>query len=240
MPVRFVSVCVDAADPDRLARFWAVALHGTIERTDDVVAVTSDGGSGVRVEFVEGPARTAERNRIHFDLTTTSLTDQNETVTRLLALGAHHLDVGQSDDETHVVLADPEGNELCVIEPGNRFLAGCGRLGAINCDGLRRTGVFWSEALGWPLIWDQDDETAVRSPWQPGVIISWSGPPLLPKPGKNHLHLHVAAPTRDTMTAAVERLVALGATPVDIGQRAADRVVLADPDGNELCLVPPS
>ena len=62
------------------------------------------------------------------------------------------------------MLADPEGNEFCVIEPGNEFLADCGFFGALACDGSQEVGYFWSQALGWPLVWDQDQETAIRSP----------------------------------------------------------------------------
>ena len=62
------------------------------------------------------------------------------------------------------MLADPEGNEFCIIEPENNFLAGCGRLGSITCDGTQEVGYFWSAALGWPLVWDQDEETAIRAP----------------------------------------------------------------------------
>ncbi len=68
------------------------------------------------------------------DLTTTSINDQERTESRLVELGAHHIDNGQSAEEDHVVLADPEGNEFCVIGPDNKFLAGCGRLGAIGFD----------------------------------------------------------------------------------------------------------
>jgi len=70
---------------------------------------------------------------------------------------------------------DPEGNEFCVIEPGNSFLADCGYLGAAGCDGSREVGYFWSEALGGPLVWDQDQETAIRSPLG-GPKITWGGP----------------------------------------------------------------
>ena len=107
---------------------------------------------------------------------------------RALALGGRHLDVGQLPEEEHVVLADPEGNEFCVIEPGNSFLADCGFIGALSCDGSQATGYFWSEALGWPLVWDQDEETAIRSP-HGGPKITWGGPPLNPKTGKDRLHL---------------------------------------------------
>ena len=112
----------------------------------------------------------------------------------MVELGARHIDIGQGPDDEHVVLADPEGNEFCIIEPDNTFLAGCGRLGSITCDGTREVGYFWSEALGWPLVWDQDEETAIRAPDGTGPFITW-GPPLAPKIGKNRLHLDIAPPT---------------------------------------------
>ena len=83
---------------------------------------------------------------------------------RALDLGGAHVDVGQSPDEDHVVLADPDGNELCVIPPDNQFLAGTGVVGAVNCDGTATLGRFWSAVLDWPLVWDQDEETAIQSP----------------------------------------------------------------------------
>lgn len=172
-------------------------------------------------------------NRMHFDLTSSSLEDQARTVGRALQLGATHLDIGQGPDVEHVVLADPEGNELCVIEPGNRFLAGCGFLGALSCDGSREVGYFWSQALGWPLVWDQDEETAIQSP-RGGTKISWGGPPLNEKAGKNRWHLDLVAADQG---AEVARLEALGATRIDIGQGDVSWVVMADPDGNELCVL---
>jgi len=168
-------------------------------------------------------------------LTSTSLHNQQETVARALELGARHLDVGQGPDALHVVLADPEGNEFCVIEPGNNFLAGCGFIGAVASDGSQQVGYFWSEALGWPLVWDQDEETAIRSP-DGGPKITWGGPPLAPKTGKYRLHFDLA-PDGD-QRAEADRLIALGATTVDIGQADADWIVMADPDGHEFCLLP--
>ena len=93
------------------------------------------------------------------------------------------------------MLADPEGNELCIIEPGNSFLAGCGRLGSITCDGSREVGSFWSAALGWPLVWDQDGETAVRAPDGTGPFITWGSArptdadeePPAPRGGAGHV-----------------------------------------------------
>ena len=155
---------------------------------------------------------------------------------RALGLGARHIDVGQLPEEGHVVLADPEGNEFCVIEPGNNFLADCGFLGALSSDGLQDVGYFWSEALGWPLVWDQDEETAIRSP-HGGPKITWGGPPVAPKTGKNRLHFDLA-PVDGDQRAEVDRLMSLGATRMEIDVHDAGAVAMADPDGNEFCVLP--
>ena len=134
--------------------------------------------------------------------------------------------MGQRPDEGHIVLADPGGNELCVIEPGNNFLAGSGRLGELACDGTHEVGVFWSQALGWPLVWDQDGETAIQSP-AGGTKVAWGGPPREPLYGsRDRLRLEIAADD-----AEVERLVSLGATRV-----SAD--LMRDPDGNDFGVRP--
>lgn len=150
---------------------------------------------------------------------------------RALGLGARHLDVGQRPDEGHVVLADPEGNEFCVIEPGNGFLAGCGFLGELACDGTAEVGRLWSAALRWPLVWDEDGETAVQAP-AGGTKIAWGGPPLTSLTRRMRFEL-AAGGTRDD---EVDRLVSLGATVLDAGT-AAPSTVLADPDGVEFCVL---
>lgn len=238
MAAHLVALCFDATDPLRLARFWATALHWDIDdgSADEIALVPTD-GTAMRVVFRPGAGAKSGQNRIHLDLTTSSIDDQNETVARLLELGGRHADVGQGPEDTHVVLADPEGNELCVLEPDNNFLAGCGRLGAINCDGTRATGCFWSDVLGLPLVWDQDEETAIRVPSPTGPMITWSGPPLIPKLAKNRLQLHIAPPVDAGLGEEIDRLLALGATRVDAVARDRDRVVMADPDGNEFCVV---
>jgi catechol 2,3-dioxygenase-like lactoylglutathione lyase family enzyme len=128
------------------------------------------------------------------------------------------------------VLADPEGNEFCVIEPGNNFLAGTARIGALSSDGSQQVGHFWSEALGWPLVWDQDEETAIQSA-SGGSKISWGGPPWRAKTGKNRLHFDLA-PDGD-------QAAEVGAQHIDLGQGDVSWVVLADPDGNEFCVLAP-
>jgi predicted enzyme related to lactoylglutathione lyase len=135
-----------------------------------------------------------------------------------------------------VVLADPEGNEFCVIEPGNNFLADCGFIGALSGDGSQACGYFWAEALDWPLVWDQDEETAIRSPLG-GPKLTWGGPPPEPKHGSTYRpHLDLA-PVDGDLTSEVARLEALGASRVGRGgPGGVGRVVMADPDGHEFCL----
>ena len=241
MSLQLVALCVDANDPLGLALFWAEALHWKVADEDaDEVRLEPTDGTRFRLDFMPVADRKTGPNRLHLDLTSTSLDDQRDSVARLVELGASHIDIGQRPEEGHVVLADPEGNEFCVVGPGNSFLAGCGRFGSITCDGTKEVGYFWSAALGWPLVWDQDEETAIRAPDRTGPLITWGGPPLPPKPGKNRLHLEVAPLDQVGQQSEVDRLVTLGATRVDIGQGDVDWVVMADPDGNEFCVLRPA
>jgi hypothetical protein len=238
MTARLVALCFDANDPLRLARFWAEALRWDMDdETADEVGLVPNDATTFGIRFRPGARPKVEKNRFHLDLTTTSLDDQQESVERLVALGARHIDVGQAPDDTHVVLADPEGNELCIIEPGNNFLATCERLGSITCDGTPQVGYFWSAALAWPLVWDQDEETAIRAPDGTGPMITW-GPPLAPKIGRNRLYLDVVADHVDRQE-EVDRLVALGATRIDAVDGEGDWVEMADPDDNEFRVLSP-
>ncbi len=239
MTCQLFAVCFDASQPPRLARFWSGVLGW--EMVDDPqggAALLPSDDTGFRIRFLPTREQKVGQNRMHFDLTSTSLEDQQQTVARALGLGARHIDVGQRPEEGHVVLADPEGNEFCVIEPGNKFLADCGFIGALACDGSQEVGYFWSDALGWPLVWDQDQETAIRSP-HGGPKITWGGPPLMPKAGKDRLHFDLVPPARDDQRAEVERLLSLGAARIDTGQGEDSRVAMADPDGNEFSVSTP-
>ena len=231
---RLVALCIDAVDPPRLARFWAEVLGWDLDETAATIrlAPTDDTSFEIVLRPVPGPK--VGRNRIHLDLMTTSVEDRDDVIRRARAGGAQPCDIGQTGDEGHVVLADPEGNELCVIDPDNGFLAGCPRLGALSCDGSRALGIFWSRALGWPLVWDEGEETAIRD--GAGSFITWGGGPELPKLGPARLHLDVAPSEGRDVDAEVERLVALGATRLDLDAGPDGGVALADPDGNELCV----
>jgi predicted enzyme related to lactoylglutathione lyase len=239
MTCQLFALCFDASDPRRLARFWAGVLGWEMtDVPDDGVALLPSDDTGFRFDFFPTQEKKAGPNLMHVHLTSTSLADQQQTVARSVGLGARHIDVGQRPEEGHVVLADPEGNEFCVIEPGNNFLADCGFFGELACEGSQEVGYFWSQALGWPLVWDQDQETAIRSPLG-GPKISWGGPPLTPKTAKLPLHFDLAPPADGDQQAEVERLVSLGATGIDIGQGEVSWVVMADPDGHEFCVLTP-
>ncbi len=230
MSLRLVAVSFDAHDPGGLAVFWAGVLGREIVGEAGGVLLPGD-DTQVGLRFVAATTQKAGQSRLHLHLTSSTLEDQRHTVATALGPGGRHVDVGQLPEEDHIVLADPGGNEFCVIGPGNKFLAGCGFLGEVACDGTREVGLFWRDALGWPLVWDQDEETAVQLPGG-GTKVSWGGPPVAPKNGRNRQRFDLAAPD---LAAEVERLVALGAT--QLGDRDGG-VELADPDGNEFTVSP--
>src|SRR6266567_7976314 len=149
MASHLLALCFDANDPPRLARFWAGVLGWEIadDDTQHGIALLPSDDTGFRIRFLPTQEQKAGQNQMHFDLTSTSPEDQQQTVATSLGLGARHIDIGQRPEEGHVVLADPEGNEFCVIEPDNNFLADCGFIGALACDGSQDVGYFWSEAL---------------------------------------------------------------------------------------------
>jgi len=233
MTSQLFAICFNTSVPSDLARFWSGVLGWELSAgADDDLAVVPPDGAGYRLRFLPGPAPKTGQNRAHFDLTSASPEDQRATVARALRLGGKHIDVGQLPEEGHVVLADPDGNEFCVIEAGNDFLAGTGAVGALACDGTQEVGYFWSAALRWPLVWDQDQETAIQSP-AGGTKITWGGPPVAPKSGANRLHLELALAADADFEAETARLLSLGATRSAAGEGARGRAFLLDPDGNE-------
>jgi len=235
MTCQLFAVCFDARQPLRLAQFWAGVLGREVAE-ESGGALVRGVGTQISLRFVASQAEKLQPDYLHLHLTSTSLADQQFTVMKALELGASHLDVGQRPEEGHVVLADVEGYAFDVIEPGNNFLAGCGFLGELACDGTREVGLFWSKALDWPLVWDQNQETAIQSR-HGGTKVSWGGPPLHPKETRNRQRLDLAPPIHGDQQAEVDRLVALGATQLQMGKDGA--VVLADPDGNEFRILAP-
>lgn len=237
MACRLDALCFDALEPLRLARFWSELLGWTL--SDDPgngVALLPRDDTGFQLRFRPSENGKTCQNPRHIDLTSRSLQDQQETVRRSLELGARHVDVGQRPEEGHVVLCDLEGNEFCVVEPGNRFLADCGFIGAISCEGSRQVGYFWSDALDWPLVWDQDEETAIRSP-HGGPKVSWSGRQPTPEGGKCRVRFELRMPlSDDDLRAEADRLISLGARSRE-NSREPDSLALIDPDGEQFWLL---
>jgi hypothetical protein len=232
--LRLEAVSFDVADAPAVAAFWAQLLERDV-RIESGGAVVAGDDTQVGLRFVTRDTEHVGRPRLHLHLTSRSLEDQQRTVELALRLGGRHLDVGQGPDDTFVVLADPGGNELCVIEPDNNFLAGTGYLGEVTCDGTRDVGLFWRDALGWPLVWDKDQQTAVQSPLG-GTKISWDpwdGPKVRRANGRTRQRFDLVI---EDPGGEVARLVSLGATRLS---DSADGVELADPDGNEFRLHAP-
>lgn len=227
MSSRLLGLTIGTPDPTTVARFWS----GLLGREADATTL-SGSATQVGLRFVED-ARPVTSTRVHLHVTSDHAESQDAVVAHALALGATHIDVGQLPDGGHVVLADPDGTAFCVIEQGNSYLAGTGVLGELACDGTRDVGLFWSEALGWPLVWDQDEETAIQSP-DGGTKIAWGGPPVEPHHGRDRERLELATPP-DRLEVEVERLVGLGATA---GGRTSSGIAMFDPDGNEFSLGP--
>jgi predicted enzyme related to lactoylglutathione lyase len=117
MTLEIQCVTVDATDPATLAAWWAEALGFRVKELEDegeVAIIPEDRGKDPAILFIHVPDRKAVKNRLHLDLTPD---DRDAEVDRLLRMGASRVDIGQSGDESWVVLADPEGNEFCVLAP---------------------------------------------------------------------------------------------------------------------------
>ncbi|MFI6090908.1 VOC family protein [Streptomyces sp. NPDC051218] len=124
MASKFTELAIDCVDPDALARFWCAVLGYEVQEAEDgFISIGSpleaDGAQRVgsvppTLGFARVPEGKAIKNRLHIDVNPTDR-EQDEEVRRLLGLGARHADVGQTGDESWVILADPEGNEFCVL-----------------------------------------------------------------------------------------------------------------------------
>ena len=235
---------IDAADPGRLARFWAAALGWEVAADKDGVANVWPHGfrypdpAALPLVFLSVPEAKTGKNRIHLDLATESVAHQAAEVERLLGLGAVRADIGQGDVPWQV-LADPEGNEFCVLDPRPVYL-GIGPVAAVvaGCRDPAAVAGFWRLASGWVPGNSLDSGVSLRSPAGVGPFLE-----LLPsadaKTAKNRVHLDVAPEPGENQAAAVAALLAAGAQPADVGQGSVSWTVLADPEGGEFCVLSP-
>ena len=124
MASKFTELAIDCADPGGLARFWCSVLdYEVVDEEDGLVTIGSPlapegrnrrGPVPPALTFARVPEGKTIKNRVHLDVSPTDR-EQDEEVRRLLGLGARHADVGQTGDESWVTLADPGGNEFCVL-----------------------------------------------------------------------------------------------------------------------------
>ena len=250
--LRLENIIIDARDLRGLADFWRQAL-GWVTTFDDGDEICINPGDGdvddpatwpfpdIAFEPVDDPG--ANRQRVHLDLASASVEEQRATVARLLALGATLADVGQPADAPFTVMADPEGNAFCVLDPRDEY-QGTGSLAAIvvaaqDAGALRD---FYVAATGWDLVRDEPGYVSFRDPRGTGPFLE-----LITREGldraddrKNRTHLDVSPRQDEDQAASVDELLALGARRVDVGQGPdVTWVVLADPEGNELCVLSP-
>ncbi|MEU8948247.1 VOC family protein [Streptomyces sp. NPDC048489] len=120
MACRISELVIDVADPERLAAFWSEVL-GYVELAREAdgsieIGPPDAGFGGPQPTLVLSPGNEPRNGklRLHIDVNATDR-DQDAELERLLALGATPVDIGQSGDESWHVLADPEGNEFCLL-----------------------------------------------------------------------------------------------------------------------------
>jgi len=121
MATRLVQIRMKARDDSALGRFWAQALNwGVSSEAPGVTNLEPEGfvypDPAACIDIVTDPQPKTVKNRVHIDLATTSAAHHADLVARLQGLGATPTDVGQSD-VAWTVLADPEGNEFCILTP---------------------------------------------------------------------------------------------------------------------------
>ncbi|CAA9409755.1 MAG: hypothetical protein AVDCRST_MAG66-1968 [uncultured Pseudonocardia sp.] len=113
MTSRLAALTVDCADPQLLADFWCAVL-GWREIDRDVEGISIGGDGPFTLDLMAVPEAKTVKNRLHLDLRADGSSTEAE-LERLLALGARRADAGQGPDVSWTVLADPEGNEFCLL-----------------------------------------------------------------------------------------------------------------------------
>ena len=217
----FKDLCLDAADPRRVAPFWAPALGLALEYQDngDAVLRGSEAGQTLWVNTVPEPKTV--KNRVHLDLHTPS-------IEALEALGAT-VRPEQDDADRWTVLLDPEGNELCgfVCVPEKVPSYKLYELAVDAVDAVA-IGHWWADVFGVELHRHEEQPWC----WLEGVpgmpFEAWVFSPVPePKTVKNRLHWDVGGDVAD--------FESRGATVLDEQPRWT---VMADPEGNEFCVFP--
>ncbi|MFB6894097.1 VOC family protein [Kitasatospora sp. NPDC056327] len=244
MATRLVQINMKAQDDSALGRFWAEALGWGIDSEAPGVTNLEPLGFAypdpvaVCIDIIRDPAPKTVKNRVHLDLATTSAAHQAELVARLRDLGATPADVGQGD-VPWTVMADPEGNEFCVLDP-RAVYQGLGPVAAVvvDCANPREMARFWGGATDWTVHEVTDGQATMRSAEGVGPYLEFLRTPDA-KTVWNRVHLDVAPYRGDDPAVEEARLRTLGATDPGIDQSAISWRILSDPEGNEFCLLSP-
>ncbi|MER5325898.1 VOC family protein [Streptosporangium roseum] len=239
-----------AQDDSALGRFWAEVLDWGVDSEGpgvtnlEPVGFVYPDATAVCIDVVTDPQPKTVKNRVHIDLATTSASHQADLVARLRELGATPADVGQGD-VPWTVLADPEGNEFCVLEP-RPIHRDTGPMAAVvlDCADPRAMARFWDEAMDWTPHEVTDDHAVLRSAKGVGPYLVFHRTPdvktVWNRAVRPRIHLDLRPYPGDDQEAEVARLRALGATDIDVGQGDVPWTVLADPEGNEFCVLTPA
>jgi len=244
MALRLVQVNFKAGDDSALGQFWADALGwGVSSEGPGITNVepfefTWPDPTAVCVDVVSVPDPESVKYRIHLDLATTSADHQRELVQRLKELGASPADIGQGE-VPWVVMADPEGNLFCVLEPRPIYQdTGPIATVVVNCEDPRAMADFWSRAMDWTLHEVTDEHARLRSSKGVGPYLELLRTPD-PDTLQNRIHLDLMPYPGDDQAAEVARLHSLGAHDADLGQGDVSWKCLTDPEGNDFCVLRP-
>ncbi|MBL6275883.1 VOC family protein [Micromonospora fiedleri] len=243
MATRLVQINMKARDDAALGRFWAEVLGWGISSEGPGVTNLEPEGFAypdpavVYIDLVARPEPKTVKNRVHVDLATTSAADHAQLVARLTDLGATPADIGQGD-VPWTVMADPEGNEFCVLD-WRTSPRDTGPIATVvaDCTDPRAMVDFWGNAMDWAVHEVTDQHAVLRSAKDVGPYLRFVRNPEA-KTGWNRVHLDVRPYPGDDLEAEAARLRALGATAIDLDDDVHWRV-LADPEGNEFCLLAP-
>jgi predicted enzyme related to lactoylglutathione lyase len=246
MALRLVQANFKARDDAALGRFWAEALGwNAASREPGATSVApvgfawTDPDAPVCVDVIAVPDPETVEYRVHLDLATTSAAHQADLVARLQELGATPADVGQGN-VPWTVLADPEGNVFCVLEPREVY-RDTGPIAAVvvDCADPRAMARFWGEAMDWTVREVTGDYARLRSASEAGPYLEFLRTAGA-KAVRKRVHLDLVPYPGDDQAAEVARLQELGATPADVGQGDVPWIVLSDPEGNQFCVLAPA
>jgi hypothetical protein len=245
---------MEAADPERQARFWSEVFGWQAQPAENGDVMVAPAGwrypDPGPLPLLLTPAVTppSGRNRIHLDLPTKSRAHHGDEVKRVLGLGATPADIGQGNVPWEV-LADPEGNEFCVLDPrpGVYFDTGPVAAVVVGCADPMALAGFWAQAAGWRRQKSpapRDGFMALRAGQVRGPFLELLRVPAAPAADSafaagGRIRLDVAPLAGEDPDAALASLLAVGARPPDSGQTDAPWTVLTDPEGGEFRVLTP-